>query len=123
MSKLETIACENSSESLTSAVLLSPFRTLFGKSSDQTLWAYCWLFLLVLYVIIYFALPNTFLNTYQGFKSGWVTLLWTLGIFFILVATYILYFRKSACMSKLERKNKKIEVPSWLQAAIDREKK
>jgi hypothetical protein len=106
------------------AVVLSPLRTIFGKSSDETLWFYCWGFLILLYAIIYYVVPpTTILNTYQGFKSGWVSLLWSLGIFFTLVATYILWFRKSACESKIDRQRffssgRKGESPEYLKQTL-----
>jgi hypothetical protein len=108
---------------LTAAVLLSPLRTLFGKSADETLWAYCWAFLIGLYVIIYYVVPANFLNTYQGFKSGWVSVLWSLGIFFILVATWILWMRKSACQTKIDREiffssGRKGQSPEWLKPTL-----
>jgi len=126
MSAFESLACENKDESLSAALLLSPLRTIFGKSSDKTLWVYCWAFLIGLYSLIYYVVPACALNTYQGFKSGWVSLLWSLGLFLLLIATFIVWFRKSACDSKKLRldffKNEIGNPPTWLQPFIAFEK-
>jgi hypothetical protein len=115
VSKLDTIACENKSESMAAAVLLSPFRTLLGNSRDSTVWVYCWAFLIGLYLLLYYVVPNTFLNTYQGFKSGWMSVLWSLAIFFLCIATLILWTRRSACAkTKLEG-----GAPTWLLDAAN----
>jgi hypothetical protein len=101
---------------MAAAVLLSPFRTLLGNSRDSTVWFYCWAFLIALYLLLYYVVPNTFLNTYQGFKSGWMSVLWSLAIFFLCIATLILWTRRSACA-----KTSRLEggAPTWLLDAAN----
>jgi hypothetical protein len=48
----EQLACENSSENILFAALVSPARAFFGFSQHETLFALAWAYILILWLLI-----------------------------------------------------------------------
>lgn len=122
---LEQLACERPSENIVYATLLAPVRAFFGFSAHQSMLLYAWALVLSLYLILFFLVPISFLNSSNGFKSGFVVLVSTIIIFSILVMTYVLWNRKKACASKKEKLEyyvlgRRPQAPQYLESAIAR---
>jgi NADH:ubiquinone oxidoreductase subunit 3 (subunit A) len=121
----EQVSCEHPYESTLPAAFIAPVRALFGWSQHETLFVYAWLLLIVIYLILYFLVPVSFLNSTNGFLNGWITLLSTFIIFFILVFVYVLWTRDQACRIKSLKARyyvfgRKPGQPRYLSQAIER---
>jgi hypothetical protein len=122
---LEQFSCENASEATFTASIVGPIRSLLGMSKHESLFIYAWIVLLIIYLLLYFVVPISFLNSSNGFRNGWITLVWTLVIFFIMGIVYILWTRESACKSKLIKSSyyvygRKPAQPTYLSQAVER---
>ena len=60
---LEQLACENPNENAILASLLAPIRSLFGISRHESLFLYAWLLLIIIYLIVYYIVPLSILNS------------------------------------------------------------
>ena len=100
---LEQLACEVPSESAPLAMLKAPFRAFLGFSVHESVYFYSWLLILALYLVLYFIVPISVLNSSNGFKSGAVVLLWSLILFAVIVMAYVIWNRSSACESKRQK--------------------
>jgi hypothetical protein len=122
---LEQLACERPSENIVYATILAPIRAFFGFSAHQSMLLYAWALVLTIYLILFFLVPISFLNSSNGFKSGFVVLVSTVVIFSIVVMTYVLWNRKTACASKKEKLEyyvvgRRPQPPTYLESAIQR---
>jgi uncharacterized membrane protein len=100
---LEQLACENPKESPLVAAIAAPIRSIFGLSKHESLFLYAWVLLILLWIILYYLVPLSFLNSSNGFRSGSRTLIWSLVIFALVIIGYVLWARKSACASKRDK--------------------
>jgi len=121
----EQVACENPANDTLYSAFLAPVRSLFNMSKHESLFIYAWLLLIIIYILIYYAVPISFLNSNNGFKSGWVTLVSTLVIYSIIVIVFVLWTHDSACQSKAIKAayyvyGKRPLAPRYLSKAIDR---
>jgi len=124
-SVLEQFACENPEETTFYAAFVAPVRSLFGFSKHESLFIYAWIVLILIYIILYFVIPTSFLNSNNGFKSGWVTLLYTLLLFAVISFIYVLWVRDTACNLKSIKAayyvfGRKPAQPKYLEQAIER---
>jgi magnesium-transporting ATPase (P-type) len=122
---LEQVSCENPANDTLYSAFLAPVRSLFNMSKHESLFIYAWLTLVVIYILIYYAVPISFLNSNNGFKSGWVTLVSTLIIYTIIVIVFVLWTHDSACQSKAKKAayyvyGKRPLAPRYLSKAIER---
>ena len=99
-SVLEQLACEVPSESALMATFKAPFRAILGLSEHESVFFYCWIVLLAIYLILYFLLPLSIFNSSNGFKSGSVVLIWSVALFSVVLMAYVIWNRSSACESK-----------------------
>lgn len=99
-SVLEQLACENPAESTIKAALLAPVRSLFNMSQHESLFVYAWLLLIGIWLLVYYVVPASFLNTVNGFKNATRVLVSTLVLFALIVVAYVSWARKAACESK-----------------------
>ena len=77
-----------------------------------------------MYLVLYFVVPLSFVNSSNGFKSGAVVLVYSLLIFAISVMAYVVWFRESACKTKRAKalyylEGRKAYPPKYLEAGID----
>jgi len=105
-------------------MLKAPFRAFFSISVHETIYVYSWLYILFVYLILYFVVPLSIVNSSNGFKSGSVVLISSLIIFAISVMAYVIWFRESACKSKRGKalyylEGRKAYPPKYLEAGID----
>jgi hypothetical protein len=124
---LEQLACENPNESTLFAALVAPIRSIVGWSKHETLFFFAWIVLILIWLLLYFVVPLSFINTSNGFRSGFVTLISTVIIFAILVATYVLWARSIACDRKVQKAEyyvfgRRPAQPGYLTSAITRVK-
>ncbi len=122
---LEQLACENPGENAIMASLLAPVRSLFGISKHETLFLYAWILVIVIYLILYYIVPLSIVNSENGFLSGRRVFISTLLIFFLIVAAYTIWTRRTACNNKSSKAmyyvvGKKPSEPSYLNQAINR---
>jgi len=122
---LEQLACENASENVLVAAFLAPIRSFFGISKHETLFAFAWAVIIILWLVVYFVVPISFLNSVNGFKSGSRTVISTLVIFFFVVVGYVLWTRDRACRVKREKAKYYVQghrpyQPKYLTQAIER---
>jgi hypothetical protein len=120
---LEQMACEHHTESTLQATLLAPLRTLFGWSFHQTLFVYAWVFILLTYLVLYYVVPISILNSSNGFRSGARVLISTLIIFSISVMTYVVWARSAACAIKRSKalyhlRGHRMSMPAFLGDAV-----
>ena len=121
---LEQLACEVPSESAPMATFKAPFRAILGFSAHESVFFYCWVAVIAIYLILYFAVPLSILNSSNGFKSGSVVLVWTLIIFSVVLMAYVIWNRSTACESKRTKalyylRGQRASVPRGFSAAID----
>ena len=121
----EQLACENSDENILLAALLSPIRAFFGFSKHETLFAIAWAFIIILWLLIYYLVPISFLNSINGFKSGFRTVISTLVVFFLTIVGYVLWMRDTACRTKAAKaeyyvKGHRPYQPKYLTQAVAR---
>jgi hypothetical protein len=122
---LEQLACENPKESPLVAAIAAPIRSIFGLSKHESLFLYAWVLLILLWIILYYLVPLSFLNSSNGFRSGSRTLIWSLVIFALVIIGYVLWARKSACASKRDKaeyfvKGQRPNAPAYLSRGIER---
>lgn len=122
---LEQLACENPSENAVIASILAPIRSLFGISKHETLFLYAWILLIIIYLILYYFVPLSIVNSENGFLSGRRVFLSTLIIFFLIVAAYVIWFRQRACKTKYEKAEyyvvgRRPSEPAYLNQAVER---
>lgn len=97
---LEELACANPDEGQYVAAFARPFLSLFGIAQQTELVFVLWAVVVLIWVVLYYALPVCFLNSSNGFKSGYVVSAWSLALFIVITAIYVLWSRESACKSK-----------------------
>jgi len=122
---LEQLACENPTENAIMASILAPLRSLFGISKHETLFVYAWVLVIVIYLVLYFVVPLSIVNSENGFLSGRRVFISTLIIFFLMVAAYVIWTRQGACNVKLGKAEyfvmgRKPSEPAYLNQAIER---
>jgi hypothetical protein len=122
---LEQLACENPYENAVKASILAPIRSLFGISKHETLFLYAWALIIVIYLLLYFVVPLSIINSENGFLSGRRVFISTIVIFFLMVAAYAIWTRRTACDIKLKKAEyyvlgRKPSEPSYLNQAVRR---
>ena len=113
MLAFEQVACIRPKEPRGLAGIKAPFRFLTAMSglgwyNYGVVLLTGWVLLLVIGLIVYFALPLGFWNSYNGFKNAWVSVGFALLIFFILVFTYVVLTRDSQC-ERLDKRRRQLE--------------
>lgn len=122
---LEQLACENPGENPIMASVLAPIRSLFGISKHETLFLYAWVLIIVIYLILYYVVPLSIVNSENGFISGRRVFLSTLVVFFLAVTAYAIWYRQRACDIKLKKAEyyvigRKPSLPPYLGQAVKR---
>ena len=122
---LEQLACENPTESPIFASLVAPLRAILGFSKHETLFIYAWIFLIIVYLVIYYLLPLSILNSENGFLSGRRVFISSLIIFSLFIVAYVIWFRQSACDTKRAKAayyvlGRRPEMPGYLEQATKR---
>lgn len=122
---LEQLACENPSENPIIASFLAPIRAIFGLSKHETLFIYAWIFIILIFLIVYYLLPLSILNSENGFLSGRRVFMSTVVIFFMFIVAFVIWYRQSACDIKKSKAayyvlGKRPELPGYLQQATNR---
>lgn len=124
-SVLEQLACENPDESLLIAALVAPIRAIAGWSKHESLFVYAWIALVVIWLLLYYAIPLSFLNSSNGLLDVTRVFVSTLLIFAALVIAYVSWARKGACARKLAKASYRVYgikpgQPGYLYDAVKR---
>lgn len=122
---LEQLACENPSENPIFASFAAPIRAIFGFSKHETLFIYAWIFLILIYIVVYYVLPLSILNSENGFLSGRRVFLSSLLIFFLCIVALVIWYRQTACDTKKAKAayyvlGRRPEMPGYLSQATNR---
>ena len=112
------------SENSISATVRAPFRSILGFSVHESVVFYSWFVLIGIYLVLYFVLPISLLNSSNGFKSGYVVMIWSVVIFSIIIMAYVVWNHSAACKSKRQKalyylQGRKASPPKSMIAAIE----
>ena len=122
-SALEQLSCENPDENPIYAALLSPIRAIFGLTLHETLFFYAWIVLITTWLVIYYVFPIGALNSVNGFRSGYRTLVSSVLLFSLICVAYTIWTRDASCRIKRQKAEYYVKgirpgSPKFLQTAI-----
>ena len=120
---LQTLACYDETEGTLWAAVKAPFVALRLTSSYESMFFFAYILLLAIWLILYYLAPICTLNSSNGIRQGYIVTLSTVILWSLLIAVFVLWFRKGACEARAEldktlTRNRKL--PLFLKSAVNR---
>ena len=98
---IEQIACATPGYTTTRVALETFPRALFGFVPGPYVTLITWTILVGLFVILYFLVPPSFANSYNGFTTPWVSTVWAVAFTWAIYAAIAFWYHDQACTSKV----------------------